>query len=156
MWVFFAYYSVFNEQIITAIKKKVGELWLPCNKTGLNRNSVKKHSIHWLSSIDLSTYQTTVSAFHKADQNHELSGDSVMKGRIAQDEGVCYFQSTSATFYIVHAKYTNKREKNMCGNVCICAFNSEEWWGRHGHWLKSNSTLNYVGTKTTAVLSSVN
>lgn len=45
MGVFFAYYSIFNVQIITAIKKKVGELWSSYRKVVLNVNGVKKHSI---------------------------------------------------------------------------------------------------------------
>lgn len=49
----FAYYSIVNVQIITAIKKKVGELWSTYQKSGLNVNSVKKHSTR-TSSIDLS------------------------------------------------------------------------------------------------------
>lgn len=39
--------------------------------------------------------------------------------------------------------------------MCDCAFNSESDEHRHGHWLKGNSPLNYVGPRISPVLFSV-
>lgn len=40
-------------------------------------------------------------------------------------------------------------------HVCVCAFNSESDEERHGHMLKGNSPLNYVGPRISPMLFSV-
>lgn len=49
-----------------------------------------------------------------------------------------------------------KREKNVRDSVCVSVLLTVKSDGeRHGHRLKGNSTLTYIGPETCAALSSV-